>query len=188
LSKPLDDLLTKLQDVRAEVKLEALESKQMKACFAHDYEEACPWSGREYDRLTEALLLLAGDPKPAIREQAARYLVGSTDARTVQPLGRLLRDPSANVRSVAAAAFWTIRVDDPVNVPKEVAAGIVQQLENLLDDTDSQIRRYAAGALVLNGTHGSVARLKKAYRSETDQNTKELLADVIRQLERGVLK
>ena len=183
LASPSSDLLVQLQASSAEGKLEALESKEMHGCFLENAngEYECSWTGEEYFRVVGIVIGLASDPNPRIRELVARYMSRSTDARTLEPLGRMLRDPDAGVRKVAVDAFWTTSLHD---VPTQVRKKILRQIERLLEDTDPSIRGYAAGALVGNGNRQSLEKLKKAHRRETDQKTRALMAEVIRQLER----
>ena len=174
LAEPAEELLSKLQDSRAEVRLATLGSKAMIGCYVNVDEQSCHLTTEQFRKVNEVLDVLTSDLNEEIRAYAARYLSGSTDARAVKPLGRLLRDPSAKVRAIVAGSFWTMLAEDKA---------IVQRLEELLEDPDPRVRQYAAGALVMNGTPDSLTHLKNAGKSEADQKTREVMADVIRQLD-----
>ena len=152
----ISDLLEQLQAPGSEVRLNALESKEMHGCFFSDDDYECSWTREEYDRVLGVVIRLASDRHPRIRESVARYMSISTDARTLAPLAHMLMDPDAGVRRVAVGVFITTGVNDPVNVPAHVRKKIIRQLENLLEDTDPAIRGYAASALVQNGTPQSL--------------------------------
>ena len=61
---------------------------------------------------------------------------------------------------------------------------IIGQLEALLKDESPSIRSAAAAAMIQNGTSQSLHKLKKAHRSETDQGTKAVMAEVVQQIEK----
>ena len=184
LASPSSDLLEHLQAPAAEGKLEALESKEMHGCFLENDggEYECSWTREDFHQVLGIVIGLASDPHPRIRESVAGYMSGSTDARIVEPLGRMLMDSDAKVRNIAVSAFIFIYLD-PGNVPTQVRKKIIRRLERLLEDTDSSIRGDAAAALVRNGTRQSQEKLKRAYRRETDQNTRAIMAEIIHQLE-----
>src|SRR5437879_1543734 len=92
LSQAVGVSLTKVRDAPLEVKLTALQSKEMAACYVEFEEGNCTWTVQERRQITEVLILLTSDANDEVREKASRYLIGSTDSRAVQPLGRLLKD------------------------------------------------------------------------------------------------
>lgn len=174
LAETTVDLLRKLQASSVEARLAALESKTMIGCYVNVDEHSCQLTTEQFRKVNEVLVVLTSDLNAEIRAYAASYLSGSTDARAIKPLGRLLTDPSAKVRAIAAGSFWTMLAEDTV---------IVQRLEKLLEDPNPRVRQYAAGALVMNRTPDSLAHLKKAHQLEADKSAREVMVDVIRQLE-----
>lgn len=180
LSQGVDNYVKALEDKRADVRKGALESKEIVSCYSTDAdEETCKLSKEDFRRLTDVLLGLLTDPEPKIREKAVYYLIASTDARVIQPIARLLRDPSDEVRAAAAEAFdRTVLHDD----------AIVRELEHLLGDKNKNVRRSAANSLGLNGTKRSLALLSEAYNRETDQNTRKLFTEIVKELEKRIGK
>jgi HEAT repeat protein len=184
-ARSVSDLIGQLQAPGTKGKLEVLESKEMQDCFsAADEESECAWTREDWEQVLAAVIGLASDPHPKVREYVAIYISDSTDARIIEPLGHMLRDPDLRVRRVAARSFLTIGVRDQPNVPASLQKMIIGGLEHLLEDESPSIRSAAASAMVLNGTSQSLHKLKKAYRRETDQGTKAVMADVIQQIEK----
>ncbi len=176
LCQGVEGLINALKDKRPHVRGSALESKMIVSCYTHDPdEETCTMSKEEFDRLTLALIELLRDPVDQNRERAVRYLSESTDARTIGPIARLLRDSNASVRAAAAEAFIHTALS---------GEAIVRDLEALLLDKDKRVRKSASMALILNGTQRSLDALENAYHRETDPEVKKLLKETVTQLDR----
>lgn len=182
-ARSVSDLIEQLQAPGAKGKLEVLESKEMHGCFFADDEYECLWTKVESQRVLDVVFGLASDPDPEVREYVGRYLFISTDARTIEPLGHMLKDPDYRVHEGAARSFSTIGVRDQRNVPAHLQKVIIGRLEHLLEDKFPSIRSAAASAMILNGTSQSLQKLKKAHRRETDQGTRALMAEIIQQIE-----
>ena len=181
----VSDLIHRLKDPGTKGKLEVLESKEMQDCFAAaDEESTCAWTREEWQQVLTAVIGLASDRHPDVKALVARYMSVSTDARTIEPLGHMLKDSDYRVRSVAAANFATTVVRGSPNVPVHLQRMIIGQLEALLKDESPSIRSAAAAAMIQNGTSQSLHKLKKAHRSETDQGTKAVMAEVVQQIEK----
>ena len=185
-ARSISDLIGQLQASSSKGKLEVLESKEMHGCFFADDEYECSWTKAEWERVLDVIIGLATDRHPDVRALVARYMSVSTDARTTEPLGHMLKDSDYRVRIVALDNFLTVVVRDNPNVPARLQKMIIHQLEALLKDESPTIRRAAAAAMIQNGTTQSLQKLKKAHRRESDQATKAVMADVILQLEEYV--
>lgn len=172
----VEELINALKDKRPDVRSGALEAKMIVSCYTdHPDEETCGMSKEEFDRLTLALIEVLQDPVDQNRERAVRYLSESTDARTIGPIARLLRDCNASVRAAAAEAFIHTTLSDEA---------IVRDLETLLQDKDKEVRKSASMALILSGTQRSLDALENGYRHETDPEVKKLFKEIMIQLER----
>jgi hypothetical protein len=185
-ARSVSDLIVQLQAPSAKEKLEVLESEEMHGCFFPDYEYERSWTEEELERAFDVVIGLASDRHPKVSESVGRYLYISTDARAIEPLGQMLKDPDYRVRVVAAGSFLTIGVRDQRNVPAHLQKMIIGRLEDLLQDKFPSVRSAAASAMILNGTSQSLQKLKKAHRRETDQGTKVIMAEIIQQLEKYV--
>ena len=171
-----NSVLASLQTSDAKSKLKTLESKEMHGCFFSDDGYDCPWTQEEWKRILDVVIGLASNPHPRVRESVARYMIISSDARVVEPLGRLLMDTDLGVRRVAVRAFLTIGLAQHED-------HILRRIESLLEDEWPSIRRGAAAALGATGTQKSLAKLRKAYQHETDQGTRSIMKEAITGLE-----
>jgi len=168
----LQEYLTAFKDNHIEVRKGAIE--QLLDCLAE--EKDCLEGGGNSDafrQLVTAVIDLLADPDPKVREAAILYLKQSTDARVLKPIAQLLRDQNDDVRAAAAGSFYHMTVDQVV----------VEELERLLKDKNKRVRMEAAGSLGLNGTKKSLGLLRKTLAHETDNEARELYADIIHELE-----
>jgi HEAT repeats len=176
-SAGIEEYLTAFKDGRGEVRRAALE--RLHACSS---EEAiyghglnCPEGGsaEKFNRLLMGVADLLSDPDARVRVLAVGYLTGTIDTRTIQRMGRLLSDPSDEVRDAAAQSFSLTKAGDP----------IVGELERLLTDQDKRVRMSAANALGFSGTQRSLVQLQEAVTRETDREVKSLFSKIVKALQ-----
>lgn len=109
-------------------------------------------------RTLAAALRDVGDPKPAVRADAARDLVHHAEAarpEVVRALERVLRDPSHDVRAVAAVALADLRASEAL--PSLLVA---------VEDDHPYVRQMALAALGEIGDSRATERLRRALGDE----------------------
>jgi HEAT repeat protein len=121
------------------------------------------------DNKKEQITILAKEPDPKYRIEAARWLSGQNDPASIAALaGALTTDKDPRVRREAASGLWDA---------EEKAKDYRPQLMKALDDPDPNVVAYAAGALQAQGVKEAelVAARKRAFNAQDISDTSRFL-------------
>jgi HEAT repeat protein len=117
----------------------------------------------------EQITILAKEPDPKYRIDAAKWLSGQKDPASIAALaGALTTDKDPRVRKEAASGLWDA---------EEKARDYRPQLMKALDDPDPNVVAYAAGALQAQGVTEAelVAARKRAFNAPGISDTARFL-------------
>ena len=125
----------------------------------------------------EHLYQAADAPQPEVRSAVVGALTSvvqeEEDSRALDIILRALGDTSPMVRSEAAAALGKLSNTE-----------VVPQLAEVLSDSDADVRKTAAMALMKIGDFGAIAPLKTALENESNNDIQPVFKLAISQLEK----